>query len=146
MRVRVADRASRLRISARIPSASMADIALLLLIFFMTTTYFQVERGPAMTLPSAVQGEERSREGSAIVHITASGELFWNGVGIDLSTLTQRITVGRETRQVDRVLLYADGTTHFDQIYPVLRGLRSNTPLAVVLAVEPGKANPGMQP
>jgi len=37
--------------SAEIPTASMADIAFLLIVFFMTTTIFASERGLKMILP-----------------------------------------------------------------------------------------------
>ncbi|MBD3285931.1 hypothetical protein GF359_05575 [candidate division WOR-3 bacterium] len=37
--------------SAEIPTASMADIAFLLIVFFMTTTIFASERGLKMLLP-----------------------------------------------------------------------------------------------
>lgn len=39
------------RVSDRIPTASMADVAFLLLIFFLTTTVFEEEKGLAIVLP-----------------------------------------------------------------------------------------------
>ncbi len=39
------------RVSGEIPTASMADIAFLLLIFFLVTTVFDEERGLAIVLP-----------------------------------------------------------------------------------------------
>ena len=44
------------RVSDEIPTASMADIAFLLLIFFLTTTVFNEERGLPIVLP------EKSKE------------------------------------------------------------------------------------
>jgi biopolymer transport protein ExbD len=41
------------KISSEIPSASMADIAFLLLIFFLTTTVFNEEKGLELVLPEA---------------------------------------------------------------------------------------------
>jgi len=45
----------RSRIASEIPTSSMADIAFLLLIFFLVTTVFDEERGLAIMLP---EGEE----------------------------------------------------------------------------------------
>ena len=41
------------KIDAEIPSASMADIAILLLVFFLTTTVFNEEKGLELLLPES---------------------------------------------------------------------------------------------
>jgi biopolymer transport protein ExbD len=41
----------KLRINARIPTSSMADVAFLLLIFFLVTTKFDVKQGLGLVLP-----------------------------------------------------------------------------------------------
>jgi biopolymer transport protein ExbD len=43
--------AARRRIAGRIPTSSLADIAFLLLIFFLVTTVFDEEKGLALVLP-----------------------------------------------------------------------------------------------
>ncbi|MHC5024996.1 MAG: ExbD/TolR family protein, partial [Planctomycetota bacterium] len=50
---------------AMIPTASMADIAFLLIIFFMVTTVHEVDR-TSVNLPTAVMREE-AEKGAAIV-------------------------------------------------------------------------------
>ena len=52
-----------------IPTASMADIIFLLLIFFMVTTIFKLEEGLPITLPRAKSGADQERE--RLVHIWA---------------------------------------------------------------------------
>jgi biopolymer transport protein ExbD len=52
-----------------IPTASMADIAFLLIIFFMVTTAFTLDRTP-MELPETEQ-QEQTAKGSAVISITA---------------------------------------------------------------------------
>ena len=64
----------RLRRPARgrvavIPTASMADIAFLLVIFFMVTTAYSLDRTP-MELPETKEQDE-SKKGSAVISITA---------------------------------------------------------------------------
>jgi biopolymer transport protein ExbD len=123
----------------------MADLALLLLIFFMTTTYFQVERGPTVTLPGAVQGEERGREDAVTLHVDAAGALFWNGRPLAVSLLGERMAEEKTSRAVRRVMVYADRTTPFEKIFPVLQGLRGDQAVPVILAVEPEKRGGGVQ-
>lgn len=48
----------RKRREAEIPTASMADIAFLLLIFFLVTTTINVDTGIGMTLPPKLEDEE----------------------------------------------------------------------------------------
>jgi biopolymer transport protein ExbD len=51
-----------------IPTASMADIAFLLVIFFMVTTAYSLDRTP-MDLPETM-AQEQSAKGAAVVAIT----------------------------------------------------------------------------
>jgi biopolymer transport protein ExbD len=53
--------------SAEIPSASMADIAFLLLILFLVTTVFPKDKGLAVVLPE--QGQETQVSPKNILHI-----------------------------------------------------------------------------
>ena len=66
------------KVDAAIPTASMADIAFLLIIFFMVTTVFQVDR-TSVLLPVSSERDEIPR-GSAFVVLTEDGALkFSNG-------------------------------------------------------------------
>lgn len=56
---------------AKIPTASMADIAFLLIIFFMVTTIFKLEEGLPISLPRTEAGEKIPRE--KIAHIWVDG-------------------------------------------------------------------------
>ncbi len=56
------------KISDEIPSASMADIAFLLLIFFLVTTVFPKDRGLPIVLPEEQEEVEISQRN--ILHIT----------------------------------------------------------------------------
>ena len=55
------------RVSGEIPTASMADIAFLLLIFFLVTTVFEEEKGLQIVLPESEELVEVSQKN--ILHI-----------------------------------------------------------------------------
>jgi biopolymer transport protein ExbD len=55
------------RVSDEIPTASMADIAFLLLIFFLVTTVFPKDKGLAVVLPE--QGETVAVSQNNILHL-----------------------------------------------------------------------------
>ena len=65
----------KIRPSSKIPTASMADIAFLLLVFFMVTTIFRVEEGLPIHLPRAVVGEKVPREKVATIWVNARGQV-----------------------------------------------------------------------
>jgi biopolymer transport protein ExbD len=58
-------------IKGRVPTSSMADIAFLLLIFFMVTTIFKMEEGLPVTLPRAEAGQRVPRQ--QVSHIWVMG-------------------------------------------------------------------------
>ncbi len=57
----------RIKVSSEIPTASMADIAFLLMIFFLVTTTFPKDRGLAIVLPE--EGVEAQVSQRNILHV-----------------------------------------------------------------------------
>jgi biopolymer transport protein ExbD len=82
-------RRSRQVLGASIPTASMADIAFLLIIFFMVTTAYSLDRTP-MELPHTEQ-QEQTAKGSAIIAITED-ETFRFSEGKDDTRVVDGIT------------------------------------------------------
>ena len=66
--------------SSTIPSSSMADIAFLLLIFFMVTTVFQNERERPIQWPSAAATEQidEKRDNILYVWLERNGDIWIN--------------------------------------------------------------------
>jgi biopolymer transport protein ExbD len=58
----------KIKVSSEIPTASMADIAFLLMIFFLVTTTFPKDRGLAIVLPE--EGVEAQVSQRNILHLT----------------------------------------------------------------------------
>ena len=90
-------------VEAKVPTGSMADIAFLLLIFFMATTIFKLEEGLPVTLPRAEEGQRVPRE--KVAHI-------W-------------VMNAREMTIEDNLVTLVD-------IVPILRGKLSENPALVV--------------
>ena len=63
----------RAKVSDEIPSASMADIAFLLLIFFLVTTVFPKDKGLAIVLPEEQAEQEVSQKNILHILVQPSG-------------------------------------------------------------------------
>lgn len=61
--------------SAAIPTSSTADIAFLLLIFFLATTIFKMENGLPVNLPRAEMGQKVPKQKTAHVYLDAGGNI-----------------------------------------------------------------------
>ncbi|MBM3319294.1 MAG: biopolymer transporter ExbD [Candidatus Eisenbacteria bacterium] len=64
-----------------IPNASMSDVAFLLLIFFLVTTIFNVEKGLDIVLPNLGTSPKRiAKQNLCEIRIAASGRVTVDGV------------------------------------------------------------------
>jgi biopolymer transport protein ExbD len=85
----------RVRASEEIPTCSMADIAFLLIIFFLVTTTMSMERGLGLQLPALGQGKEVPKKNLLHIWINASNEVAIEGeitaVGEIESMVRQRL-------------------------------------------------------
>jgi len=77
--VNIRRRASRQGV---IPTASMADIAMLLLIFFLSTAIFRSRESIEVRLPGAYSGERIRREEKIRVWIGPRGEVSLNDASV----------------------------------------------------------------
>jgi len=124
------------QIKALIPTASMADIAFLLIIFFMVTTVHELDR-TSVNLPVAVIRGEADK-GAAIVVLTKipeddgtevlaykfsdGNETSWVVSGPnDIFLEAARATAVDKTKQF---ILKADGSVRFEKIDELLDAMR----------------------
>jgi len=70
----------------------MADIAFLLIVFFMVTTIFKLEQGLAITLPRSEAGEKIPREKIAHVWIDERNTILIDDLVVDLGDIEPMIT------------------------------------------------------
>jgi biopolymer transport protein ExbD len=79
---------------ATIPTSSMADIAFLLLIFFLVATVIDVDSGIGMTLPEFVDNPETvevPKDRMAAVLINETGDVLLDGQPISLFQITSTL-------------------------------------------------------
>ena len=75
---------------ATIPTASMADIAFLLIIFFMVTTIFATEKGLQIVLPEPIE-VKISQKNITKVYVDGQGIIKLDGVVMEVGDLKDAI-------------------------------------------------------
>ena len=120
---------SKRSLVAVIPTASMADIAFLLIIFFMVTTAYSLDRTP-MELPETAQ-QEQTAKGAAIISITED-EVFRFSDGVEdarvvegIGGLAEAIRAVTTTNRLHPFVIKADRRVKYRVIDQVLEQLRS---------------------
>lgn len=106
------------RVSDEIPTASLADIAFLLLIFFLTTTVFNEEKGLPIVLPEQAEEQDVSPKNIIFFLVQADG----------------RVVVRRGESEQEQVVSYRD-------VEGILRTeLAANDKLIAAIKTDPGAA------
>ena len=110
----------RVRANVTIPTASMADIAFLLIVFFLVTTTLHRDKGIGMELPPVGEGKKVPRRNICNVWVNAAGEIAVEGEIIPLAEL--RANVQTRLAQNDRLIisLKADRETPYTAFIDVL--------------------------
>lgn len=81
----------RLDAQSEIPTASMADIAFLLIVFFLVTTTFDKDKGMKIILPASGQTTEVKKKNICHVWINADGLVAVEGVPIRMQDIRDEI-------------------------------------------------------
>ena len=112
-----------------IPTASMADIAFLLIIFFMVTTAYSLDRTP-MELPQTRE-QEQAQKGAAVIAITEEERFLFSAGEEDtqpvdgIGGLAQAIRGVTSANRLHPFLIKADRRVKYRVIDQVLEQLRS---------------------
>lgn len=77
--------------SVSIPTASMADIAFLLLTFFLVTTSLDMDKGLGLTLPAKGQAKPIPRKNITNLLINAAGEVLLDDQEIEIPMIKEVI-------------------------------------------------------
>ena len=74
-----------------IPTSSMADIAFLLLTFFLVTTSLDLDKGLQLTLPAKGQSTEVPKKNITNILINESGEVMLDGARVATKSIRETI-------------------------------------------------------
>lgn len=102
-----------------IPTASMADITFLLIIFFMVGTVFRVDKGIQMDLPKSTVQQDISQE-NVIISIDSSEELYLDGEPVELAALGQSVLDRVTEKPESFVLVKSDRGVKYKMVIDVL--------------------------
>ena len=86
-----------------IPDGGMADIAFLLLIFFLVTTTIDMDKGIGIILPAEGQELEINKKNILNCLISASGAVLLGGEPVELKDLSRKVQ--EELRANDKLIV-----------------------------------------
>ncbi len=117
----------RKRVEAEIPSASMADIAFELMIFFLVATTFDVDTGIGLVLPPAAETTEQvkvKQSNIAKLLVNAAGEVLLDGELITVQQIKE--TIKNKIKQNPKLIISikTDRETNYSKYIEVLDELK----------------------
>lgn len=107
-----------------IPMASLADIAFLLLIFFLVTTTIDVDRGIGLSLPAKGEETEVRTKNITNLLINAQGEILLDNEVIAINEISRRIEQKIQENPNLIVSVKTDRETKYDVFVKALDELK----------------------
>ena len=127
----------RLDLKPEIPTSSMADIAFLLIVFFMLTTTFSASRGMTHIMPADSEPNDAANP-AIFIQIFPSGDFQLDGVGFSFDQVNRVSGYLLEKLQVnarkpvilstDHEALYQHMVSVFDQIKLAEKAMQVHNP------------------
>lgn len=105
---------------AEIPTASMADIAFLLLTFFLVTTSLDLDKGLGLTLPAEGQARPIPKKNIASLFINSAGEVLLDEQNMDIPMIKDYIRRRLAENPALLVSITADRRTKYQVFVSVL--------------------------
>jgi len=125
--------------SDQIPSSSLADIAFLLLIFFMVTTVFRKETERNIEWPdaAATQQIDEKRQNIMYIWVEQSGQVFINDRPVDMTDVSSLVAPAwAESNRRLRISLRADARVPYRFIDAVQQEIKDAGAIYVVFATD----------
>jgi biopolymer transport protein ExbD len=113
------------KVNQTIPTSSMADLAFLLLIFFMVTTIFKLEDGLPVEMPKAAAAVMVPREKVAHIWIDRVGNISINDKLIHVEQVKPIIYAKLVANPALIVAFNTDKQTQFDVVDDVMEQLKA---------------------
>ena len=128
------------KIENNVPTSSMADIAFLLLIFFMVTTIFKMEDGLTITLPRAETAAKQKRERTMRVWIDAIGNIAIQDKIVQIPQIEDIVTNALRENPLLIIAFNADQRTPNGIVSEVMEELKSANAVRVSFTADPERA------
>ncbi|TGK90061.1 biopolymer transporter ExbD [Leptospira bourretii] len=127
----------RKRVAPSVPVSSMADIAFLLLVFFMVTSVLDSDPDLPINLPDVPGGEQLNKK-IANLYLTADEKrtVYFNSVKMELNEAMSEIRAKISTTPDLKVLIHADQELTYEELDNVFETLREIGALKVSLVTK----------
>ncbi len=113
------------QVSDEIPTASMADIAFLLIIYFMITTTFAATQGLDFQLPQEQdETPQVEKEESVLIEIQPSGQLLVDQTPMQLDEVLDYLKPKLERNPLKPVIIRPDPNAPYGEMVSVFDELR----------------------
>ena len=117
---------SREDVSDEIPTASMADIAFLLIIYFMVTTTFAATRGLDFSLPQDEDTPLVDKEESVLIQIQPGGVLMVDNKPMQLDEILEYLKPKLERNPMKPVIIRPNEMAEYGYMVDVFDELRQS--------------------
>jgi biopolymer transport protein ExbD len=128
------------KVASKVPTSSMADIAFLLLIFFMTTTIFKMEDGLPVTLPRVETSQKQKREMISRIWINREGIISINDKLVAVENIEAIITTMMQEKPTLIVAFNADDRCPYIVVSDVMEELKKANAVRVSFTSDPESA------
>ena len=122
------------RIKASIPTATMADIAFLLIVFFLLTTSMTKDKGLGLTLPPPDSATMVPKRNISNVWINSIGEIAHDGDLVTLKQLRSRIQAMTEGNPELIISIKTDPDAHFEWFVDVIDEIKKSGNVKISIA------------
>lgn len=113
------------KVSDEIPTASMADIAFLLIIYFMITTTFAATQGLDFQLPKEQDDTPLvEKEESVLIEIQQSGQIIVDGQSMQIGDILEYLKPKLERNPLKPVIIRPDPASPYGSMVTVFDELR----------------------
>ena len=136
---------SRLETQPFIPTASMADITMLLITFFLMTTTFSKDTGLNITLPAAATIETLPRR-EITIWVTQKGEVLVDRVPVAPKDLPAHLAQALQGTSLKAITIRGDEKVNYGVIVDIMdiaKQLGASITLAAIYeqpVIEPGRS------
>jgi biopolymer transport protein ExbD len=129
-----------MKAESQIPTGSMADIAFLLLIFFIVTTIFRMEDGLVITLPRAEAGQKLDRQQLVNIYIDTRGDVSIDDNLIRMTDIEPILVTKLQANSQTVVGLKFDEAVPYRLVHECLEQMKRANALNTAFTVEPEKS------